>query len=135
MIDIDHFKVVNDTYGHPIGDQVLKNLAELFHSVFREIDVVGRVGGEEFLVLLPETDSQEAVRVAERLRVLVEKHTCARVSNLEIKIQISIGVSTIQPNQYIAQDPHFLMEQFVKKSDDAMYKAKKLGRNRTCCCE
>jgi diguanylate cyclase (GGDEF)-like protein len=135
MIDIDHFKTVNDTYGHPVGDRVLKSLADLCLSLFREIDVVGRVGGEEFLVLLPKTSMDEAFEVAERFRISVEKHIFTYVSNQEIKIQVSVGVSTLRSCKGIAQDAHLLMEQCIKNADNAMYKAKQIGRNRTYCCD
>ena len=78
MIDIDHFKKVNDTYGHPVGDQVLRGLTDICRITLREIDVVGRVGGEEFLIMLPETDADEAFQVAERLRLQVANHVCSK---------------------------------------------------------
>ena len=131
MIDIDHFKHVNDTYGHPVGDQVLRALTDICRSNLRDIDVMGRVGGEEFLVMLPETDPQGAFQVAERLRLDVAKQVCAQVVGCEIKIQISIGVSTFYPQLVAGGNLHQLMKEYVRRCDEAMYQAKHAGRNQT----
>lgn len=131
MIDIDHFKRVNDTYGHPIGDQVLRGLTDLCRMTLREIDVIGRVGGEEFLIMLPETESGAAFQVAERLRLEVANHVCAQSVGGEIRIQISIGVSTFIPGRASGDHAHHLMREYVRRCDEAMYKAKQAGRNQT----
>ena len=133
MIDIDHFKIVNDVYGHPVGDRVLRGLTDICRITLREIDVIGRVGGEEFLVMLPETDADEAFKVAERLRMEVANHVCAQAESGEIKIQISIGVSTFNPELRANLTVHQLMREYVRKADEAMYKAKQAGRNQTQC--
>lgn len=133
MIDIDHFKVVNDIYGHPVGDRVLKGLTDICRITLREIDVIGRVGGEEFLVMLPETDADQAFKVAERLRTEVANHVCAQAESGEIKIQISIGISTFNPELRANLTVHQLMREYVRKADEAMYKAKQAGRNQTQC--
>ena len=96
ILDIDHFKKVNDTYGHAIGDVVLQSLAKYCSSQLRTIDAFGRVGGEEFLMMLPDTDETEAVFVAERIRKGVASLVCTSVLDDEIKIQISLGVSVYQ---------------------------------------
>jgi len=131
MIDIDHFKQVNDTYGHPIGDQVLRGLTDILRINLREIDVIGRVGGEEFLIMLPETDPSEAFQVAERLRLDVANHVCTHAVGCEIKIQISIGISTFNPKFESSGDLHQLVKEYVSRCDQAMYQAKQAGRNQT----
>ena len=131
MIDIDHFKHVNDTYGHPVGDQVLRGLTDICRINLRDIDVMGRVGGEEFLVVLPETDAEGAFDVAERLRLNVAKHVCTKAVGCEIKIQISIGISTFYPQLVSGGNLHQLMKEYVGRSDEAMYQAKQAGRNQT----
>lgn len=133
MIDIDHFKKVNDTYGHPVGDRVLRSLTDVCRSTLREIDSIGRFGGEEFLVMLPEAGTDEAFKVAERLRVAVANHVCAHVQGVDVKIQISIGVSTFNPRLKPGINGHHLMQEYVKRADEAMYRAKQAGRNQTQC--
>jgi two-component system cell cycle response regulator len=122
VIDIDNFKFVNDSYGHPIGDQVLKEISQLLVKWLRNVDTVGRLGGEEFMIILPATELQEAIEIAERL--------CEQIRNLEIdttvqtiKITISIGVTACQAND--KSDTLVL-----KRADEALYRAKELGRDR-----
>ena len=124
MVDIDHFKLVNDTYGHPIGDLVLKKLADLLKNNVRTIDILGRYGGEEFVIFLPETTPDSAFEIAERLRKSVANHTFTPES-LRLNITISVGVafSTGENNKLI---------DLIKRADDAMYESKGAGRNRTC---
>lgn len=122
MLDIDHFKQVNDSYSHAVGDQVLKVLAELCKSELREIDLIGRYGGEEFAILLPETNEISAITVAERLRMSVEKKPI-ETSRGEISITISLGVTTAGPD---APELPILLDH----ADTAMYTAKIAGRNR-----
>ncbi len=114
MLDIDHFKKYNDQFGHTEGDRLLKKLARLILKEVRQIDLAVRYGGEEFLVLLPETDLIKACDVAERMRNAVEKHT---------KITISLGVSSHKKSM----KTH---EGFINKADKALYRAKKNGKNR-----
>jgi two-component system cell cycle response regulator len=125
MLDIDHFKKINDVYGHQMGDDVLRKLMELCRQVTRTTDVIGRYGGEEFMVLLPETDLMGGKCVAERLRKLVESQTFTTDKG-PIQITISLGLCTI-PAEGI-ETPH----QLIKGADDALYEAKQTGRNRTC---
>lgn len=133
MMDIDHFKKVNDTYGHAIGDVVLKSLANYCSSQLRTIDAFGRVGGEEFLMILPDTDESEAFLIAERIREGVASLVCARVLDHEIKIQISLGLSVYQVGEDSSEPPIQLMKKYLKRSDVAMYIAKESGRNQTKC--
>lgn len=118
MFDIDKFKIFNDTYGHQIGDEVLKSLAQLIMHHTRDSDTFARWGGEEFVVVLPNTSLENAKKVAQMLRVLVEEHQF--VDNL--KVNCSFGVAEFDQNDNV--------ESFVKKADDALYRAKENGRNR-----
>jgi len=123
MFDIDHFKSVNDTYGHPVGDKVLINVAKIAETAIREGDVLIRYGGEEFLCVLPGANQKDAVVVAERIRIMVMDSSVINVEQ-EIKVTISLGTATY-PNPNISS-----CEQFVKYADEAMYTAKETGRNR-----
>lgn len=127
IIDIDHFKKVNDTYGHPIGDIVLAELGKILTATSRSFDVVSRNGGEEFSVILPDCPQQQAIALAERIRENVESHEF-RVSSTEtINITISVGVATYP------ETVSDTAEIFVN-ADDCLYKAKRTGRNRVCAC-
>ena len=123
MCDIDHFKKVNDTYGHAAGDEVLKQFAEILKAEAREIDRVGRYGGEEFLLLLPGTVLDSAVTFAERLRQRVDDHTFSFEGGT-LKRTMSCGVAS-WPHPRVAG-----REEMLKAADDALYVAKELGRNR-----
>jgi two-component system cell cycle response regulator len=123
MCDIDHFKKVNDTYGHAAGDAVLKEFAEILKDEAREIDRVGRYGGEEFLLLLPGTVLDAAVTFAERLRHRVEQNTFSFEGGT-LKRTVSFGVAS-WPHPRIED-----REDMLKAADDALYVAKELGRNR-----
>lgn len=117
MIDIDLFKNVNDTHGHQRGDDVLRGLTQTLTSTTRETDIVARYGGEEFVVILPETDTADALEVAEKLRVAVSNASYARENGHSIKITISLGVATypsLAGNQ----------EELLRRADDALYSAK-----------
>ena len=121
MLDIDHFKLVNDDFGHQVGDRVLIELAGILEAAIRKVDFVGRFGGEEFLLILPELNHEKALELAERIRKQVESHTIITQDQV-IKITVSIGVSTYPEH---GND----VDALVKASDDAMYKAKACGRN------
>ena len=125
LIDVDHFKIVNDTYGHQIGDEVLKNLSKVILEMVRDSDIVARYGGEEIAIITPNTDTSEAVLLAERLRNLVQKSSLANVDATQevVQITISIGVSSLN---LVVVDKDTLVEE----ADKALYEAKKLGRNR-----
>jgi diguanylate cyclase (GGDEF)-like protein len=124
LVDIDHFKLVNDTHGHLAGDQVLAGLAEALKQQLRESDVVGRFGGEEFVVLLPGADAGEAAKVAERLRQNVSAmHTAA--GDVEIAVTVSIGAAVLGLH---GGDVRGLLT----SADSALYQAKAAGRDRVC---
>ncbi|NLV86942.1 MAG: diguanylate cyclase [Clostridiales bacterium] len=125
MIDIDFFKKVNDTYGHPEGDNVLKELAEILSRNCRRFDEVSRNGGEEFSVLLPDCSSQRAFQIAERIRAAVENHSFPLSTGEKINITVSIGVASYP-------DTLDEIERLVEKADEALYKAKRSGRNMVC---
>lgn len=125
MLDIDSFKKVNDTYGHKVGDIVLKKLSTIFSESLRTIDIVGRVGGEEFAILLPETDNNHALDVAERIRRLVENTKITLENGLPLKFTISIGVA-----MFIDKDTN--IDTLLHTADQALYQAKNSGRNRVC---
>lgn len=122
MLDIDHFKAINDQYGHLSGDAALKQLSQVMQSILREHDLVGRIGGEEFAVLLPETDLEAALVIAERLRLAVQEHTFRLLHNTPIVLTISIGVASTTE---VAQD----FEKLWHASDMRLYQAKSMGRN------
>ncbi|MCU0607169.1 MAG: sensor domain-containing diguanylate cyclase [Candidatus Edwardsbacteria bacterium] len=120
--DIDHFKDINDKHGHAIGDEVLKGMAKLLQGGIREYDRAGRYGGEEFLVMLPETKVEIAVEIAERLRRSVDVwRLIHREKHWPFQVTMSFGVSEMR------QDATW--EDLVKRADQAMYKAKRSGRN------
>ncbi|WP_155825428.1 diguanylate cyclase [Hippea alviniae] len=119
MYDIDHFKRVNDTHGHLVGDKVLKRLSEIVKSNVRSSDYVFRTGGEEFSILLPNTDLEKAYMVAEKLRKRVENENFDKVG----KITISLGVAQYSENE--------TADNFIKRTDSALYSSKENGRNRT----
>ena len=123
MCDIDHFKSVNDTYGHQAGDMVLREFAEILKSEAREIDRIGRYGGEEFVLLLPGTVLDAAVTFAERVREAVEHHTF-EFENRTIRRTASFGIAG-WPHPDVGH-----REALIKAADDALYVAKELGRNR-----
>ena len=121
FIDIDHFKVVNDTYGHDAGDEVLKMLARTYVNSTRGNDLIGRWGGEEFLAVF--TNCQEKVldNLVNKIRMLVENSTI-KVNNTAIKVTISIGATMVNPDD--------TLESIIKRADVLMYKSKEDGRNR-----
>jgi two-component system cell cycle response regulator len=123
MVDIDHFKEVNDTYGHLAGDSVLRDLAGILQKRLRPDDELGRYGGEEFAAMLPETSLAGAVKIAEDLRNLVEEHRFL-VEGEQIKVTVSIGAAALKP----AMDS----KAFFRAADEMLYKAKNSGRNRVC---
>jgi two-component system cell cycle response regulator len=123
MIDLDKFKSVNDTYGHPTGDVILYETARILTDTAREIDMVGRYGGEEFIAILPNTTEEEAARFAERVRTAVEEHVF-RDEEVEIRMTCSSGVASFPMGA--VQTP----EALLKEADDALYEAKESGRNR-----
>jgi len=123
IIDIDHFKAVNDTWGHEAGDEVLKIVANIFSSALRETDIIGRIGGEEFAVILPETTVAAGVPLVERLREMIEEAVIQTPIG-DVRVTISVGVSALG-------DLNCALEKIVTDADAALYQAKHEGRNRT----
>ena len=122
MLDIDHFKNINDRFGHPVGDCVIRSLGELISTSKRDIDIAGRYGGEEFLILLPETDLAGAASFAERLRERVAAQEVAHQGGT-LNFSISLGVALFDK---LDGDP----ETWLRRADQALYRAKRAGRNR-----
>jgi diguanylate cyclase (GGDEF)-like protein/PAS domain S-box-containing protein len=123
MLDIDHFKKVNDNHGHAVGDAALRHVAQVIRNLLRQVDVPGRFGGEEFAVILPQTHLDGAFVLAERLRIGVEQAQVP-VQDKTLTLTVSIGVAEFDRN---ITDP----DQVLKLADDALYAAKNAGRNRT----
>jgi two-component system cell cycle response regulator len=124
LFDIDHFKSVNDTYGHDVGDEVLKGLAQRVSGNMRNFDMVARFGGEEFVVVMPDTAGDTALSVAERLcqRIAAEPFPISAAPNL-LNVTVSIGITDLQ-------GPNDTADEMLKRADRAMYRAKNGGRNR-----
>lgn len=127
MIDLDYFKWINDSYGHPAGDDVLRNLAQLLDEVTRPTDVVGRFGGEEFLVLLPETDQAQATGAAERIRAAVAQLRIGSTDKRGERITVSERTASIGVAVY--PDHGDSLEKLMQAADAAVYEAKEGGRN------
>ena len=125
IIDIDKFKVVNDTYGHPIGDRVLKALAMAIQGETRKLDLVCRFGGEEFMVFLHKTTKEEARQLMERVRRQIEQKLVVTTSTVKIQVTVSIGVAECQPNE--------MFDETYTRADRALYDAKHTGRNKVIC--
>lgn len=125
LIDVDHFKKVNDTYGHTVGDEVLQTLSKIIQNVVRDSDIVARYGGEEIVIITPNTTKEEAAILAERLREKVEQTKVATIATTQevVQVTISIGLCSLSP---IITDKEALLEE----SDQSLYLAKKHGRNR-----
>ncbi|MCX5876945.1 MAG: diguanylate cyclase [Deltaproteobacteria bacterium] len=125
FFDADHFKRVNDTYGHEAGDTVLKAISATSQEQCRQTDILGRYGGEEFLMILPETDLAQASALAERLRQAIENQT-SLVDQQQIRVTATFGVACYSPEATAPPD----LSDFIKQADTAMLEAKKAGRNR-----
>lgn len=132
-IDMDHFKEINDAYGHPIGDEVLVRSTNYCKELLREIDLIGRIGGDEFIVLLPNTGLNSAKDVAERLQLKMKN----LMNELSIKaskpISLSIGIACYDPKEWASSsyvgDSKQMLKHLIDSSDKALYEAKKCGRN------
>ena len=124
MTDIDKFKSVNDTYGHDVGDEVIKGVAGVLQASKRTTDIVGRLGGEEFALVLPEATLESAVQAAERFRQLVANRVIS-AGDQRVPVTISLGVAS-------ADEQTTGIEEMLKQSDVALYEAKHTGRDRVC---
>ena len=120
MLDADHFKAINDTYGHQTGDEVLRAISDRCQKTLRANDVLGRYGGEEFVVVFPETNLEDAGAVAERLRAAVAEHPI-KVGDKALAVTVSIGLAAFAPGQDL--------EKLFQRADSALYTAKQDGRN------
>jgi diguanylate cyclase (GGDEF)-like protein len=125
VLDIDHFKRINDSYGHDVGDRVLERVAEVLRSCIRGTDVVCRYGGEEFVVVGADSDLDSSLKCAERLRHAVETEVSAAFAQLERPVTVSIGVA-------LRNESTRTPEMLLKAADEALYIAKQSGRNRVC---
>ncbi|MGE7956656.1 sensor domain-containing diguanylate cyclase [Pseudomonas sp. NPDC089530] len=123
LLDLDHFKRLNDTHGHLAGDQVLSGFARHLQSCLRQSDIVCRWGGEEFIVLLKDTDSATALKIAEKIRLLIERQRYA-YEDKTLHLTVSIGLTTLQADD--------TLHSLLSRADHALYRAKQTGRNRTC---
>jgi diguanylate cyclase (GGDEF)-like protein len=121
MLDLDHFKLINDQHGHSVGDRALSAAVSSAKAQLREGDILGRVGGEEFLVLLPMTSREAAFNLAERLRTALAATPLAEGTQT-IQISASLGVAELQPNEAAGA--------WLRRADQALYQAKATGRNR-----
>ena len=124
MFDIDFFKKINDTYGHNIGDLVLQKIAQISRIVLRDIDIIGRIGGEEFAILLPQTNLEDSIKVAERLRIEISKGKIVLEKEVLENFTASFGIVSAHKNSTI--------DELLIKADKALYAAKESGRNRVC---
>ena len=123
MIDIDHFKRINDTFGHQTGDLVLQTIGGEFASILRHVDLIGRIGGEEFAIMLPETPRRQSLEIAERLRARIEQRNSATPQGIPVAVSISIGVA-------LRTDETPDLDTLLARADHALYEAKRGGRNR-----
>jgi diguanylate cyclase (GGDEF)-like protein len=122
MLDLDHFKTINDNFGHQTGDKTLKQTAECFMQLIRKTDFIGRIGGEEFLFILPDTSIDSAYELAERIRLTLEQQ--ASTDSMVPACTASLGV--------IQSKPPDTPKNLIKRADEALYQAKSNGRNRVC---
>jgi diguanylate cyclase (GGDEF)-like protein len=128
MFDIDHFKSVNDTHGHDAGDRVLQGMSEAMSGLFRETDIFARFGGEEFIAILPETDTVGAVTLAEKVRVVLASTAIELPNGTALYKTVSIGVAEASASDNDAS-------KIIIRSDKALYEAKASGRNKVCVSE
>lgn len=129
MLDLDHFKQINDQHGHQTGNTILREVSNIMKECIRDIDIVARYGGEEFVVILPQTDDEDASVIAERIRETVERSLFPNSKNQrEIKLTVSLGVAVYPEGVHN-------IDQLLEKVDRALYKAKADGRNRVCIAE
>jgi diguanylate cyclase (GGDEF)-like protein len=123
MLDVDSFKTINDNYGHLQGDQLLRAIARILRGNVRSVDSVGRYGGEEFLIVLPETSKDDACRMAERVRSAVEEQAVVLLEDRTLRRTVSVGVASYPEDALNA-------DELLQRADDALYRAKREGKNR-----
>ena len=126
LLDLDKFKLINDNYGHAMGDEVIKNTADILRHFTRESDITGRIGGEEFVVFLPMSTQDDATSLAERIRQAISEQQVT-LDNVTVQYTLSIGVSTFDQNDKT-------LETMLKRADKALYIAKNQGRNQVQYC-
>ncbi|MGK7920844.1 MAG: diguanylate cyclase [Trichodesmium sp.] len=124
LMDLDYFKKINDNYGHQVGDQALCEFVKSINNTIRNVDILGRYGGEEFVVILPETNGEEALLLAERIRKIVANNII-KTDQGNLQLTVSIGVST-----YSREDKTF--DDMISRADQGVYQAKEQGRNQSC---
>ena len=124
MVDIDHFKAINDRNGHPAGDECLRTLANILESSVRQVDLVARFGGEEFAILLPETLLADAQSTAERIRLRIAQTPC-RLAESVVSMTVSVGAACMDPGGST-------LDELVARADRALYRAKQAGRDQVC---
>lgn len=129
MLDIDHFKRINDSFGHAAGDTVLRDLAQLIDAQIRATDVAARFGGEEFVILLPDTDARAGEQLAERIRAAVELETFRIADGTALTVTVSVGVAA-RSLERSAEDLKAAGDELIARADVALYRAKGSGRNR-----
>ena len=130
MLDIDHFKKFNDTYGHPEGDEALKHMVATAQKHLRQCDIFGRYGGEEFIFFFSGADLQQGYAAAERIRAAIEENPVPATDGRIIPITVSMGVAVSLPEWYSTEHTGPLMQHITTSADNALYEAKKLSRNR-----
>jgi diguanylate cyclase len=123
MIDIDHFKEMNDTFGHKTGDKVLVHISRLMQSILRKVDILGRYGGDEFVILLPETTHEGARRLTERIRQAIAQQPIT-AGGVSIPITLSIGLASN------VKEPSLSLDELLQRADRALYDSKLNGRDR-----
>ncbi|HRK61683.1 MAG TPA: diguanylate cyclase [Candidatus Omnitrophota bacterium] len=131
MLDIDHFKRYNDEFGHLVGDATLKRVSEILKMNVRRVDLVGRYGGEEFIVVMPETRQKDALEVAERIRSSIARNLF-KIYHVETKVTVSQGIATYDPqnSKLSPEDSAGVVDRLIQASDKCLYQAKEDGRNR-----
>lgn len=127
MLDLDNFKQINDTYGHLVGDDVLRETARLLQDSIRTYDVIGRYGGEEFLIILPDTDAEETTLFAERIRTVIKVNQAIKsLLSHSDAVSVSLGTTCMRES-----DSH--IDELLKRADDCLYRAKTSGKDRVEC--
>ena len=135
LLDVDHFKKFNDTYGHVEGDWALKHIVEHAQKSLRRADIMGRYGGEEFIFFFSDADFDQGLAAAERTRLAVENTPCRLQDGRKIPLTVSMGVAGLLAKNAADQNSNTLQQWAIKQADNALYKAKNCGRNRVCVSE